>query len=43
MVARKARSRGLKKDQVTGKLVKEMMVAAKMGGADPNAVRERFI
>ena len=27
---------GLKKGQVTGKLVKEMMVAAKMGGADPN-------
>lgn len=28
---------GLKKGQVTGKLVKEMMVAAKHGGADPNA------
>ncbi|MDQ3118753.1 MAG: YebC/PmpR family DNA-binding transcriptional regulator [Verrucomicrobiota bacterium] len=27
---------GLKKGQVTGKLVKEMMVAAKLGGADPN-------
>jgi YebC/PmpR family DNA-binding regulatory protein len=26
---------GLKKGQVTGKLVKEMMVAAKLGGADP--------
>lgn len=26
---------GLKKGQATGKLVKEMMVAAKMGGADP--------
>lgn len=26
---------GLKKGQVTGKLVKEIMVAAKMGGADP--------
>lgn len=28
---------GLKKGQMTGKLVKEMMVAAKLGGADPNA------
>ncbi|MDQ6626447.1 MAG: YebC/PmpR family DNA-binding transcriptional regulator [Verrucomicrobiota bacterium] len=27
---------GLKKGQVTGKLVKEIMVAAKLGGADPN-------
>ncbi len=27
---------GLKKGQVTGKLVKEMMVAATLGGADPN-------
>ncbi len=27
---------GLKKGQITGKLVKEMMVAAKLGGADPN-------
>ena len=27
---------GLKKGQVTGKLVKEMMVAAKLGGADPH-------
>jgi YebC/PmpR family DNA-binding regulatory protein len=27
----------LKKSQATGKLVKEIMVAAKMGGADPNA------
>ena len=26
---------GLKKGQVTGKLVKEIMVAAKLGGADP--------
>src|SRR5436305_4430173 len=28
---------GLKKGQVTGKLVKEIMVAAKLGGADPGA------
>ena len=28
---------GLKKGQVTGKLVKEISVAAKLGGADPNA------
>jgi YebC/PmpR family DNA-binding regulatory protein len=28
---------GLKKGQMTGKLVKEMMVAAKLGGADPHA------
>jgi len=27
---------GLKKGQITGKLVKEMMVAAKLGGADPH-------
>src|SRR3954462_2224752 len=27
---------GLKKGQVTGKLVREIMVAAKMGGADPD-------
>ena len=27
---------GLKKGQITGKLVKEMMVAAKLGGGDPN-------
>ena len=26
---------GLKKGQLVGKLVKEIMVAAKMGGADP--------
>ncbi len=28
---------GLKKGQITGKLVKEISVAAKLGGADPNA------
>ena len=28
---------GLKKGQLVGKLVKEMMVAAKLGGAEPNA------
>ena len=33
---------GLKKGQVTGKLVKEMMVAAKLGGADPNANARLF-
>jgi len=33
---------GLKKGQVTGKLVKEMMVAAKMGGADPNGNARLF-
>ncbi len=33
---------GLKKGQTTGKLVKEMMVAAKMGGADPNANARLF-
>jgi len=26
----------LRKSQATGKLVKEIMVAAKLGGADPN-------
>ena len=33
---------GLKKGQVTSKLVKEMMVAAKMGGADPNGNARLF-
>lgn len=33
---------GLKKGQVTGKLVKEISVAAKMGGADPNANARLF-
>ncbi len=33
---------GLKKGQVTGKLVKEMMVAAKLGGADPNGNARLF-
>src|SRR3954469_16226300 len=33
---------GLKKGQVTGKLVKEIMVAAKMGGADPNGNARLF-
>ena len=33
---------GLKKGQATGKLVKEMMVAAKLGGADPNANARLF-
>ena len=33
---------GLKKGQVTGKLVKEIMVAAKMGGADPNSNARLF-
>lgn len=33
---------GLRKGQVTGKLVKEMMVAAKLGGADPNGNARLF-
>ncbi len=33
---------GLKKGQITGKLVKEMMVAAKLGGADPNGNARLF-
>lgn len=33
---------GLKKGQTTGKLVKEIMVAAKMGGADPNGNARLF-
>ena len=33
---------GLKKGQITGKLVKEIMVAAKMGGADPNGNARLF-
>ncbi|MGI8437241.1 MAG: YebC/PmpR family DNA-binding transcriptional regulator [Chthoniobacterales bacterium] len=33
---------GLKKGQVTGKLVKEIMVASKMGGADPNGNARLF-
>ena len=33
---------GLKKGQVTGKLVKEIMVAAKMGGADPKGNARLF-
>ncbi len=33
---------GLKKGQVTGKLVKEIMVAAKLGGADPNGNARLF-
>jgi len=33
---------GLKKGQVTGKLVKEVMVAAKLGGADPNGNARLF-
>ena len=33
---------GLKKGQVTGKLVKEISVAAKMGGADPAANARLF-
>lgn len=33
---------GLKKGQVTGKLVKEISVAAKLGGADPNANARLF-
>jgi len=33
---------GLKKGQVTSKLVKEISVAAKMGGADPNANARLF-
>ena len=33
---------GLKKGQVTGKLVKEIMVAAKMGGADPTGNARLF-
>lgn len=33
---------GLKKGQTTGKLVKEMMVAAKMGGGDPNGNARLF-
>lgn len=33
---------GLKKGQVTGKLVKEIMVAAKLGGADPHGNARLF-
>ncbi len=33
---------GIKKGQVTGKLVKEIMVAAKMGGVDPNGNARLF-
>src|SRR5438270_4684792 len=33
---------GLKKGQVTGKLVKEISVAAKLGGADPNGNARLF-
>lgn len=33
---------GLKKGQTTGKLVKEIMVASKMGGADPNGNARLF-
>ncbi|MEO5721108.1 MAG: transcriptional regulator, partial [Chthoniobacterales bacterium] len=33
---------GLKKGQATGKLVKEIMVASKMGGADPNGNARLF-
>src|SRR3954468_22676347 len=33
---------GLKKGQMTGKLVKEISVAAKMGGADPGANARLF-
>ncbi len=33
---------GLKKGQVTGKLVKEIMVASKLGGADPNGNARLF-
>jgi YebC/PmpR family DNA-binding regulatory protein len=33
---------GLKKGQITGKLVKEIMVAAKLGGADPNSNARLF-
>ncbi|MFN2477505.1 MAG: YebC/PmpR family DNA-binding transcriptional regulator [Chthoniobacterales bacterium] len=33
---------GLKKGQITGKLVKEIMVAAKMGGADPHSNARLF-
>ncbi len=33
---------GLKKGQITGKLVKEIMVAAKLGGADPNGNARLF-
>ena len=33
---------GLKKGQVTGKLVKEISVAAKLGGADPNSNARLF-
>lgn len=33
---------GLKKGQVTGKLVKEIMVAAKLGGADPSGNARLF-
>jgi len=33
---------GLKKGQVTGKLVKEIMVAAKLGGGDPNGNARLF-
>ena len=35
MAARQTKVASLKKGQVVGKLVKEMMVAAKLGGADP--------
>ncbi|CAN5730481.1 YebC/PmpR family DNA-binding transcriptional regulator [soil metagenome] len=33
---------GLKKGQITGKLVKEIMVASKLGGADPNGNARLF-
>lgn len=33
---------GLKKGQITGKLVKEIMVAAKLGGGDPNGNARLF-
>ncbi|MDQ3315137.1 MAG: YebC/PmpR family DNA-binding transcriptional regulator, partial [Verrucomicrobiota bacterium] len=33
---------GLKKGQVTGKLVKEIMVAARLGGADPHGNARLF-
>src|SRR5437763_1830734 len=33
---------GLKEGQVTGKLVKEISVAAKLGGADPNSNARLF-
>src|SRR5205814_8623487 len=33
---------GLKKGQVVGKLVKEIMVAAKLGGADPDGNARLF-